>query len=47
MARRIFATLASLLLLVSVATAAAEDHFFDSDGVKIHYIVEGQGSRSC
>jgi pimeloyl-ACP methyl ester carboxylesterase len=43
MARRIFATLASLLLLISVAAVRAEDEFFDSDGVKIHYIVEGQG----
>lgn len=41
MARRIFATFA--LLLISVATVRAEDKFFDSDGVKIHYIVEGQG----
>ena len=35
-----------LLLCFLTATPAflrAEDHFFDSNGVKIHYIVEGQG----
>lgn len=35
------------LALVAVAAAAAvaapQDHFFDSNGVKIHYVTEGQG----
>ncbi len=44
MPRRLPATLVLLSLVVSAIVArAADDQFFDSDGVKIHYIVEGQG----
>jgi pimeloyl-ACP methyl ester carboxylesterase len=32
-----------LLVFSSLSILHAEDFFFDSDGVKIHYIVEGQG----
>ena len=31
------------LLFIFVSQSFAEDAFFDSDGVKIHYIVEGKG----
>ncbi len=39
---RVLSTLLSLLLLVSLATAA-EDQFFDADGVRIRYVVQGEG----
>ena len=44
MIRRI-ASAAALCAMLFVVTARslAEDQFFDSDGVKIHYVVEGQG----
>jgi pimeloyl-ACP methyl ester carboxylesterase len=42
MNRLISAALVLSLAMASVARAA-EDHFFDSEGVKIHYVVEGQG----
>lgn len=42
MLRRIAVAFALCALIVSSARAA-EDKFFDSNGVKIHYIVEGQG----
>jgi pimeloyl-ACP methyl ester carboxylesterase len=35
--------LSALVLLLVPRLAHAEDHFFDSDGVKIHYVVEGKG----
>jgi pimeloyl-ACP methyl ester carboxylesterase len=34
---------AILLAAVQATACAAEDHYFDSDGVKIHYVTEGQG----
>ncbi|MBI2827008.1 MAG: alpha/beta hydrolase [Planctomycetia bacterium] len=43
MARRFPLLLVALLLMAPALARAAEDQFFDSDGVKIHYIVEGQG----
>jgi pimeloyl-ACP methyl ester carboxylesterase len=37
-------TVAALLCTLVLSTArAAEDQFFDSNGLKIHYVVEGQG----
>ena len=39
---RILSALLSVLLLVSLATAA-EDQFFDADGVRIRYVIEGEG----
>lgn len=39
---RILSALLSVLLLVSLA-AAAEDQFFDADGVRIRYVIEGEG----
>jgi pimeloyl-ACP methyl ester carboxylesterase len=42
MIRRFAAAVVVCLLLVAVARAA-EDQYFDSNGVKIHYVVEGQG----
>jgi len=42
MIRRIISAVVLCALLVATARAA-EDKFFDSKGVKIHYIVEGQG----
>ncbi|MBI3736996.1 alpha/beta hydrolase [Candidatus Sumerlaeota bacterium] len=35
--------LVSILILWAIVPLRAEEGFFDSDGVKIHYIVEGQG----
>jgi pimeloyl-ACP methyl ester carboxylesterase len=35
--------LAIILSLLFVPSSLAEDSFFDSDGVKIHYVVEGKG----
>jgi pimeloyl-ACP methyl ester carboxylesterase len=35
--------LSVVLLFIFVSPSFAEDAFFDSDGVKIHYIVEGKG----
>ncbi len=32
-----------LCALAATTARAAEDHYFDSDGVKIHYVVEGEG----
>jgi pimeloyl-ACP methyl ester carboxylesterase len=32
-----------LLCFLAASSLRAEDHFFDSNGVKIHYIIEGQG----
>lgn len=32
-----------LLLLAAAATSAAENAFFESDGVRLHYFVEGSG----
>jgi pimeloyl-ACP methyl ester carboxylesterase len=43
MIRRIAPALALFALWLTTAGALAEDQFFDSNGVKIHYIVEGQG----
>lgn len=43
MIRRLTAAVVLCALVVSAAAAAAEDKFFDSNGVKIHYVVEGQG----
>lgn len=43
MIRRLTAALVLCALVLSAAVAAAEDKFFDSNGVKIHYVVEGQG----
>jgi pimeloyl-ACP methyl ester carboxylesterase len=42
MIRRTMTALALCALLISTARAA-EDQYFDSNGVKIHYVVEGQG----
>ncbi len=42
MIRRI-AAVAVLCALVVASARAAEDKFFDSNGVKIHYIIEGEG----
>ncbi len=42
MIRRFVPAVAICALLMATARAA-EDRYFDSDGVKIHYIVEGQG----
>jgi pimeloyl-ACP methyl ester carboxylesterase len=41
MIRRI--ALALVLCALVLSTARGEDQFFDSNGVKIHYVVEGQG----
>jgi pimeloyl-ACP methyl ester carboxylesterase len=41
MVRRI--ALAFALCALVLSTARAEDQFFDSNGVKIHYVVEGEG----
>jgi hypothetical protein len=35
--------LAIVLSFFFIPSSLAEDSFFDSDGVKIHYIVEGKG----
>ena len=43
MLRRIAPLVALLALLMFASQATAEDKFFDSNGVKIHYIVEGEG----
>ncbi len=52
MLRRMFPAFALLAILATsnLATSilattarAAEDHYFDSDGVKIHYVTEGEG----
>jgi pimeloyl-ACP methyl ester carboxylesterase len=43
MIRRIAPALALFALLLFPVRALALDQFFDSNGVKIHYIVEGQG----
>lgn len=43
MFRRTALALATWLLLLTNVGRGAEDRFFDSKGVKIHYIVEGQG----
>jgi pimeloyl-ACP methyl ester carboxylesterase len=40
---RRFVSAVALCAVVLAAAHAAEDHYFDSDGVKIHYVVEGQG----
>ena len=32
-----------MAIVVSAAAAAAEDKYFDSNGIKIHYTIEGQG----
>lgn len=37
------AVAAALLVALAMPARAAEDQFFDSDGVKIRYIVEGEG----
>ena len=42
MLRRMIPAVALVALVLSTARAA-EDQYFDSDGVKIHYIVEGEG----
>jgi pimeloyl-ACP methyl ester carboxylesterase len=42
MFRRIAAAVVLVALVLSAARAA-EDQYFDSNGVKIHYIIEGQG----
>jgi pimeloyl-ACP methyl ester carboxylesterase len=43
MIRRLTAAAVLCALVASAAVAAAEDKFFDSNGVKIHYVIEGQG----
>src|SRR5689334_3905667 len=43
MAYRPVLGLAAWLLFCAPAVHGAEDRFFDSKGVKIHYTVEGQG----
>src|SRR2546423_10416220 len=43
MIRRIYLPVLSCFLLAAPSSLRAEDHFFDSNGVKIHYIVEGKG----
>jgi pimeloyl-ACP methyl ester carboxylesterase len=43
MIRRIASALALCSLWFTTVRALAEDQFFDSNGVNIHYIVEGQG----
>ena len=43
MIRRAFFPVFGLVLLAAPSSLRAEDQFFDSNGVKIHYIVEGQG----
>ena len=42
MLRRMISAVALVALVLSTAWAA-EDQYFDSDGVKIHYVVEGTG----
>ena len=43
MIRRALSGALVCLLLTAPASVGADDRFFDSGGVKIHYIVEGQG----
>jgi pimeloyl-ACP methyl ester carboxylesterase len=43
MAKIKFWKFSALVLLLFPRLTRAEDHFFDSDGVKIHYVVEGKG----
>ena len=43
MIRRAFFPVLVCLLVAAPAAVRAEDQFFDSNGVRIHYIVEGQG----
>jgi pimeloyl-ACP methyl ester carboxylesterase len=43
MIRRVGSTLLVCFVFVSPSLLHAEDHFFNSNGVKIHYIVEGRG----
>ncbi len=44
MLRRVLPAFALVAILAMASTArAAEDHYFDSDGVKIHYVTEGEG----
>ncbi len=43
MLRRSTFLVALCAILAAAAARAAEDHYFDSDGVKIHYVTEGEG----
>jgi pimeloyl-ACP methyl ester carboxylesterase len=43
MIRRLTAAVVLCALVVSAAAATAADKFFESNGVKIHYVIEGQG----
>jgi pimeloyl-ACP methyl ester carboxylesterase len=43
MIRRIAFAVALCVLVLTTARTLADDQFFDSNGVKIHYIVEGEG----
>ncbi len=43
MLRRSIVSLACLLIIISAGSLRAEDQFFDSNGVKIRYTVEGKG----
>jgi pimeloyl-ACP methyl ester carboxylesterase len=43
MIRRTAACIAIVALLLVAARATAEDAYFNSNGVKIHYVVQGQG----
>jgi pimeloyl-ACP methyl ester carboxylesterase len=43
MIRRALFPVLACCLLAAPSSARAEDQFFDSNGVRIHYIVEGQG----
>jgi len=43
MLRRMLPVALVATLFVAAQARAVEDHFFDSDGVKIHYVTEGEG----
>ena len=43
MSRGVLYPVLACFLLAAPSFVRAEDQFFDSGGVKIHYIVEGQG----
>ena len=43
MLRRTTVLVALCAILVATAARAAEEHFFDSDGVKIRYVTAGEG----
>jgi hypothetical protein len=44
MMRRVLALFAALWIVVTPSLAAAQDQFFDSNGVRIRYVEQGRGT---